>query len=165
MQLTASLLQEGSVRHIVCERVPEAVLEIGKEARLVEELGGLEVGEAAPKVGFVLLGDRLKQRERYVMADDRGRLEQTLLFDGQTIDARRQDGLDAGRDLDGVDGLNETIRAGLPDERLRLHKGSDALLEEERVSLRPFDQYPFELTERGIGTEQNTEKLLRASGR
>ena len=92
--------------------------EVGKEAGLVEELGALEVGEATPKLGFVLLGDRLKQGERYVMTDDRGRLEQTLLLGGQPVDARRQNRVDAGRNLDGVDGLGEAIRAGLADERL-----------------------------------------------
>ena len=59
VQLTASLLQKGAVGHLVRERVLEAVLEVGKEARLVEELGGLEAGEATPQVGFILLGDRL----------------------------------------------------------------------------------------------------------
>src|SRR5882724_9072630 len=165
VQLTTSLLQKGAVSHVVRERVLEGVFEVGKEARLVEELGGLEAGQTTPEVGFILLGDRLKQRERHVMADDGGRLEQTLLLDGQPVDARGQNRVDAGRDLDGLDGLDEAIRAGLADERLRLHKGSDALLEEERVPFRPFDQYVFELVERGIGAEQNMEKLLRTSRR
>ena len=38
----AALLQQGAVGDLVGERVLEGVLEIGKEARLVEELGGPE---------------------------------------------------------------------------------------------------------------------------
>ena len=165
MQLTASLLQKSSVGHLVRERVLEAEFEVRKEARLVEELGGLKVGEATPKVGFILLGDHLKQRERYVVADDRGRLEQTLLLHGQSVDARGQNRVDTGRNPGRLDGLGEAIRAGRPGERLCLHEGSYTLLEEERVPLRPFDQHPFEPCQRGISTEQDMEKLFRTRRR
>ncbi|MGH7303655.1 MAG: hypothetical protein ACRELZ_10215, partial [Candidatus Rokuibacteriota bacterium] len=124
MQLTASLVQKSSVGHLERERMLEAVFEVWKEARFVEQLGGLEVGEASPKVGFTLVGHCLKQRERYAMADDRRCLEQTFSLDGQPVDARGQNRVNAGRNLDGVDGLGEAVHPGLPGECLRLHEGS-----------------------------------------
>ena len=62
------------------ERVLEGVLEIREEARLVEELGGLEVGEPATQLFLGQLGDGEQERERHVLADDRGRLEQPLVL-------------------------------------------------------------------------------------
>ena len=41
----AALLQEPAVGDLVGQRVLERVLEVGEEARLVEELGRLEMGE------------------------------------------------------------------------------------------------------------------------
>jgi len=38
----ASLVEQALVRHLVREGVLEGVLDLGKEARLVEELGPLE---------------------------------------------------------------------------------------------------------------------------
>ena len=73
--------------------------------------------------------------------------------------------MNAGRDLDAVDGLGEAICAGRAGERLRLHEGSYTLLEEERVPFRPFDQQAPEPVERGIGTEQHPEKLRRTRRR
>jgi hypothetical protein len=93
-------------------------------------------GRPKAKVGVGLLRECLEKRGWYVMADDRGRLEQTLLLDGQAVDARGQNRVDAGWNLDGVDGLGEAIRAELADERFRLHEGAYALLEEERVPFR-----------------------------
>src|SRR5262249_57073790 len=43
------LLEQAAVGDFVGERVLEGVLEVGKEARLVEELGGLQMAEPAPK--------------------------------------------------------------------------------------------------------------------
>ena len=76
MKIPAPLLQEAAVRDLMRERVFERVVEIREEAGLVEELGGLEVGEPTTQVFFGPLGNGEQERERHVLADDRGRLEQ-----------------------------------------------------------------------------------------
>jgi hypothetical protein len=53
----------------VGQRVLERVLEIGKEPRLVEELGGLEIGQGAAQIVLVVVCDRLQKRERHVPPD------------------------------------------------------------------------------------------------
>ena len=69
VQGPASLVEEAGVRHLVGQRVLERVLEIRKEPRLVEKLGGLEIGQGAAQIVLVVVGDRLKERERHVPPD------------------------------------------------------------------------------------------------
>jgi hypothetical protein len=79
VKIPSPLLQQAPVRDLMRERVFESVFEIREEARLVEELGGLKVGEPATHVFFGQLGNGEQERERHVLADDRGRLEQPLV--------------------------------------------------------------------------------------
>jgi hypothetical protein len=153
VQLTALLPEQVAVRHLVGQSMLEGVLEVREQARLVKELGALEVGEATTKVGFVLFGNRLQECERYVVADHGGSLEESLLGDGQSVDASGQDRLDAGRNLEGVRGLGDEVGAGPPDQHLRLDQGSDTFLEEEWVPFGSLDQQALEFVKRGIGTE------------
>src|SRR4030095_15213627 len=67
VEIPAALLQQAAVRDLVRERVLERVLEIRKEARLVEELGGLKVGQPSTQVSFGQLGDAEQDRERHVL--------------------------------------------------------------------------------------------------
>ena len=60
------------------QRVLECVLKIGEQRGLVEELGGLEVGEPTTQVFLGLLGNGEQEPERHALADDRGRLEYRL---------------------------------------------------------------------------------------
>ena len=55
VQRAPPLLEQAAVGHLVGQRVLEGVLEVGEQARLVEELGGLQVGEAAAQL---VLGQR-----------------------------------------------------------------------------------------------------------
>ena len=64
-----------------------------------------------------------------------------------------------------LDGPGEPVGAALADQRLRLHQGPHALLEEERIALRPLDQEPLERAERRVGAEQRLEQLVGALGR
>ena len=57
----AALLEQAAVGDLVGEGVLEGVLEIGEEARLVEELGRLQAGEPWRSVLVRYLGDRLEQ--------------------------------------------------------------------------------------------------------
>ena len=99
------LLQETAVGHLVGEGVLEGVLELGEEAGLVEELGGLQVAEAAAQLLLGQLRDGLQEGEGHLGADDGRGLEEPLLLGRQAVDARRQDGLHRGGDLQAVEGL------------------------------------------------------------
>ena len=101
----------------------------------------------------------MQQRHGHLGADDRGRVQQALLVTRESVDARGQDRLDAGRDLDGMDGCGEAVGAGLAHERLRLYQGSNAFLEEERVPVRPLDQKALEVAKCGVGTEEDMEEF------
>ena len=57
MQHPPPLLQETAVGHLVRQGVLEGVLALGEEARLVEELGRLEVRQAAMERLLGQLGD------------------------------------------------------------------------------------------------------------
>ena len=60
--------------------VLEGVLTLGKEARLIEELGGLEVRQPAMQDLLGQLGNGLQQGEGHLRANHRSGLEQTLLL-------------------------------------------------------------------------------------
>ncbi len=81
---------------LVGEGVLEGVFEIREQAPLVEELGGLQTGEAAAERLLGQLGDGLKEGERHILADHRGGLEQTLLLGGEPVDPGGQNRLDRG---------------------------------------------------------------------
>ena len=55
------LLEQAPVGHLMGERVLEGVFELGEQARLVEELGRLQVREAAMERGLGQLGNGLQQ--------------------------------------------------------------------------------------------------------
>ena len=114
MKLAAALLQQAAVRDLVRERVLEGVLEIRKQPRLVDELGSLQAVEPAAERLVRQIGDRLEQRERHVLADDGGDLQQVFVFRREPVDARRQHHLDRGRDLDRLDRLRQPILARSP---------------------------------------------------
>ena len=160
MQRTALWLKQVAVGHVVGQRVSEAVFVIGKQTRLVEELAGLQLGEATPEIRLGRPDDLPKDAEGDVVTDDRRRLEPLLLMGRQPVDARGEEGVHARRDLDGVDGAGRAIRPRLADEELRLGQTPHALLEEERVALRARDQEPFEVTELRIGPHERLEKFL-----
>src|SRR5262249_20349618 len=99
VEQTPPVLEHVAVGNIMGERMLEGVLDIWKEARLVEELGGLEVGEPPANALLGHVRDRVEQRQRHVLPDDGGGLEEALLLDRQSIDACRKDRLGRRRDL------------------------------------------------------------------
>jgi len=70
-----TLLDKPAIGHLVGEGVLERVLEVGEEARLVKELGGLKVSEATAQLIVGHLGDRPEEYPRDVLADDGRALE------------------------------------------------------------------------------------------
>ena len=74
----------------------EAIFEIRKQSRLVDELGGLQAVEPTTKRLFRQLSDRPEQGERHALADDGGDLQQMLVFRRKPVDASRQHHLNGG---------------------------------------------------------------------
>ena len=101
MERPPPLLEQAAVGHLVREGVLEGVFELGKEARLVEELGRLQVRQAAVERLLGHVGNGLEQGQGYLCADDGRGLQQALLLGRQPVDAGRQHRLHRGRHLDG----------------------------------------------------------------
>jgi hypothetical protein len=80
VESTSALLQEASIRHLVSQRVLERVLDIGEQARLVEELGRLEPGEAPGQHVGGSSGDTREHGHRDVGADHGGGLKKVLVL-------------------------------------------------------------------------------------
>src|SRR5713226_3556325 len=159
----AAVVQYGCVGDVMRQRMTERVLRLGEQACLVKELCGPKMRESATERLVRELGDRLEQRERYVLADDGGRLEQTFVLREEPVDARRQHRLDRGRNLDRLDRLRQPIPTALSHQRLRLHQRPDRLLQEERVAT--LDQQLLERYQPGVVAEERIQQLPRALGR
>ena len=84
------------------EGMLERVLTLGKQARLVEELRGLEAARLRCRLGGQL-GNRLQQRQGHLMANHGRRLEQALGLGGQPVNAGGEHGLDRRGHLNGRD--------------------------------------------------------------
>ena len=143
----------------------EGVGALREEARLVEELGGLEVRQAAMQRRLGQLGNGLQQGKRHLGANDRGGLEELLLLRGQPVDARRQHRLHRRRHLDGRQGLRQPIGPRLAHQHPGLHQGAHALFQEEGIALRARDQQPLERRQAGVLPQQGVEDGLGARRR
>src|SRR4029450_4452399 len=93
------LQQEAVVGHLVGESVLEGIGKVGEEARLIEELGRLQAGEALTQVHLGHPGDGVKQRVRDVRAKQCRGLQEALLIRSEPVDPRSQDRLHRGRHL------------------------------------------------------------------
>jgi hypothetical protein len=111
------------------------------------------MGEPTPEVFLGPLGNGEQERELHVLADDRGGLEQPLVLGGQAVDACREDRLDRRRHLDRRGVVRQPVGPPLTDQRLGLREGPHALLEEQRVALRPFNEGALEGVQVVFGPE------------
>jgi hypothetical protein len=116
----------------------------------MRELCALQAGQLGAHPVLRRVGNGEEQCHRHVLADDGGGLEQAFGLGGQSVDARGQDGLHGGGDLQLLDGLGKSVGARLAHERARLDKGPHALLKKQGIGLRPRDQNPLERRERRI---------------
>jgi len=164
VQRAAARLGEAAVGHVVGQHVPERVLEVGEESRLVEELAGLERGQVAGQV-IALLRDLLQQGQRHVHAHHRGGLQEALGSVRQPVDARGQDGLHGGRDLQGLDDLRLPVGPRLPRQDPHLAEGPHRLLQEERVAVGELHQQPLQGPQAGVRPQQRLEQLVGGAGR
>ena len=163
VEVTAPVGEEAPVGHLMRERVLEGVLEVGEEARLVDELGRLKVSQPATERLLVLVRDRLEESEGNVLPDDRGNLEEPLLLGRQAVDARGQDGLHRSGHVDRGQVVRQLVVASLARQRTRLDQRPDALLDEERVALGALDQESLEWVQAGVGPERAPRAAPRHS--
>src|SRR6266487_5862340 len=145
MQGAPPLLEQRLIGDLLSQGVLEGILDVGKEARLVEELGGLQMGESQTERRLRRLGNGLEERQRHLGADDGGGLQELFLLRWQPVDTRRQDRLDRRGHLQALEGVAETIGTWLPDQHAGLDQGAHALLQKEGIAPGPDD---VELCER-----------------
>src|SRR2546426_10969865 len=96
----------------------EGELEVRRQSGLIEELGGLEVGQSAANHLFGSVGDGLEQAERDVLTDDNSRLKEPLLVRRKTVDPRREYRLHRGGHLNARKRLREAVAPRSPTSAL-----------------------------------------------
>src|SRR5262249_55183539 len=79
--------------------------------------------------------DRLEKCERYILADDRRRLEEPLVFRLEAIDAGRKDRLGGRWYLHVFRCPGQAINAGFANEHVGFDQGPHALFQEKWISL------------------------------
>src|SRR5215472_15766505 len=137
----APFAQLRALRDLLGERVLEGVLELGIECRLVQELRRRQRRER--RTERRLLGrrdarhDPAEQRLIERLADHRSGLKHLLLALWQPIDARRQDGLNAGRHLQRLNRHRQPVGAAPSRQLTAVHQRLHHLLGEERIALSP----------------------------
>jgi hypothetical protein len=136
----APLPEHAPVRHLVGQRMLEGVLDLGKEARLVEKFRRLQVHKPLTHVVVVRVGDGDQQRVWDILAHDGRRLQQAFVFRRQSIDACGQDRLHGRGHLKASWHARQMVGAALAAENLRLHQRSHAFFQEQRIALRALDQ-------------------------
>ncbi len=157
VERAAAILEQARVGHLVGEGVPERVLHVREEADLVQELAGLQQAQVAPHRLLAHVRDLLQERERDVLADHGGGLQEALGLDGQAVDAGGQDRLHGGRHLHLLDFAGEAVVAARAREHLGLGEGVHALLEEERVALGALDQELLQRAQARIVAQQRAQ--------
>ena len=110
VQRAAAIAQQAPVGDLVRQRVLERVLELGEQARLVQELRRLQPRQPASHSVLVEVGNDQQQGERHVLADDGGGLEEPLVLAVQPVDPRGEDGLHRRRHADRVEGRSPAGR-------------------------------------------------------
>ena len=170
MQPPPPLPQEAVVGHLVGQGMLEGVVRLGEQAGLVEELGGLQVRQAAVQGGLGQLGDGLEQRQGHLSANDGRGLEEPLLLRWQPVDACRQDRLHRGRHLKGRERLRQAVGPGLahqlPERQGRLHRALRQLLQRLRNPKRHQQQRRRALQhDPAEPLHLRHERLLPAAGR
>src|SRR5439155_22188964 len=112
----------------------EAVLVLGMDGFLVDELRPRERRERRPDVGLGELTHRSQHPLRELLPDDGGGLQDVLLAFGEAVDARGEHRVRRGRDDELRYRLDQTVRALRPDEAPALDQSLVELLEDERIS-------------------------------
>ena len=139
------------------------VHDIGKQPRLVEELSGLQMGEAQAEWCLGHLGDGLQEDQGHLRADDGSRLQEVFLLRRQPVNARRQHDHSRGH-VQGGEWLRQTIRPRFSAQVARLHQGPHALFQKEGIACRAGHQQRCEWCEAGVVPQQRLHEFVRAGG-
>jgi hypothetical protein len=150
MEHPPPLLKQPAVGDLMGQGVFEGVFALWKQPGLIEELGGLQVVEAAAQCLCGHLAHGLQQGEGHLRADDGRGLEQTLVLGREPVDARGQHRLHRRWHLDGGQRLCQPIGPWHADERPGLHLRPHTLLQKEGITLRAGDQQPGERRQAGV---------------
>src|SRR6266849_4067243 len=125
MEHPPPLLEKTPIGHLVGQGVLEGIFALGEQARLIEKLRSLEVREAAMQRFLWQLGNSLYQGEENLCTNDGDGLKQALLLGRQAVDTGGQHSLHRGRDLNGREGLHQTVRTALASQRLEFYQGAN----------------------------------------
>src|SRR5438445_10613173 len=98
-----ALLEQAAVGALVRKGMLERVLDFGKKPGLVQEFGGLQPRETLMQFVVAQASNGFEQTKRDVLADDRCRLQEALVFGCESIDAGRDDRLCRRRYLERVE--------------------------------------------------------------
>jgi hypothetical protein len=120
---------------------------------------------AAPCSDLPQLGNGLHQGQGHLGTNDCGGLEHVFLLRRQPVDARCQHRLHGGWHLQAGEGFRETIGPRRTAEHPRLHQGTHALLQKERIALGAGDQEGGEGRQTGVISQQHLEEFVRTRGR
>ena len=156
-----AVLEEAPVGHLVGQRVLEGVLDVGEQARLVEELGRLEPGEA--------LGQRVRGSPATPASTAIGTsVPTTEAVWSSALSSGGSRSMRAARIACTVAGtwtvsgvFTSRYAPRSPDEHPVVHEAPHALLEEERVALGPREEEPFQGLEAGVAPEQGLQQRGR----
>ena len=165
MEDTPSLVEETVIGHLLRERMLKRVFEFRKEARLIEKLSRLQMGERPTKGLLRKLRDGLQQCEGDILANDRRSLQEGLFLNRESVHPGGENRLDRGWHLHGHECLHQAIGPQVAHQDLALHKGPDTLFQEERVPFRALDQRALERLKSEILSQESLEESYRADGR
>ncbi len=159
------LLQQTAVGHLVRQGVLEGVFVLGEQARLVEELGRLEVRQAA-------MQRRPRAARQWPAAAARAPPCQSprrsgggVSPPGQAVDARRQHRLHRGWHLKAGERLRQAIGPRLAHQHPGLHQGAHALFQKEGIALGARNQELLERRQAGVVPEQGLQEFVGAGRR
>jgi hypothetical protein len=140
--------------------VREGVGELGEEARLVEELGILQVGEAQAEWHLGDFGYGLEQCYGHLGADDGRGLQERFFLGRQPVEARRQQRLHHRWYLNRWECFGQAIGPPLTDQHLGFHQGPDTLLQQKGVALGVRDQAGFQRFQTGVPPQEALQQDL-----
>ena len=154
MDFTAPAFQQFRVRDFVREGVAERVFRIREKSRLDQHFGRHQMFHHAAQVRHRQTGDGTQQFERQLVADHGRVLQYPLLVGGQTVDPRRENGLDGRGHPETEEGLLEPVGAARTRQHTGLKQGANDLFDKKRVSAGVFPHKGLDQCNRGFRAEQ-----------
>ena len=155
--------RQARKRNLVREGMPERVLQLRKQSRLMEELAGLQARQPLGDRVRRCVGDRLEQRTRHVLADGGGRLQQDLLSRGKPVDAGREHGKYRRGHVRDVGQMRHVVVAARAGQCAALDEIAHAFLEEKRIPSGALGEHRLHGGQRRRGSQQPVQKSAGCS--